>query len=94
MEEVLAGDEGSLAYVLDEAWDDVHGGVLPLEDVRAARREEVQYMELALPNDHFGFEEIQSFEPLKDGQNIHASPARENIHRIQTLVRAPHLRNI
>ena len=40
-EEVEGGYEG----VGQEAWDDVHGGGLPLEKVMAARAEEVGFME-------------------------------------------------
>ena len=28
-----------------EAWDDVHGGALPIEEVRKAQKEEVTYMQ-------------------------------------------------
>ena len=30
---------------MNEAWDDVNGGELPLEDVTAARKEEIEYMQ-------------------------------------------------
>ena len=36
-----AKDDG---FLDPEAWDDVHGGVLPIELVREARQEEVGYM--------------------------------------------------
>ena len=37
---VMNKDEGE-----QEAWDDVKGGELPMEEVRVARKEEVTYME-------------------------------------------------
>ena len=30
--------------IMQEAWDDVHGGELPIEDVKAARKDETNYM--------------------------------------------------
>ena len=50
-EEWIAGIEAEIEGEIhgDEeeggAWDDVHGGMLPLKEVEAARREEVGYME-------------------------------------------------
>jgi hypothetical protein len=55
--EIEAEIEGEIQENEEGAWDDVHGGTLPLQDVEAARREEVGYM---------GERKIWSLRPVKE----------------------------
>ena len=38
------GEEEENIQIMQEAWDDVHGGALPIGEVKVARGEEVGYM--------------------------------------------------